>query len=70
MTAEPQVQSQPVAVSSKVRRRRVLTNVGDAAETARALAAGAVVGHGFANFYVITTRADRQSQRGRDRRRP
>jgi hypothetical protein len=36
--------------------RRLITK--DAAFAARALDAGAVVGHAFANFYAITTRAD------------
>lgn len=36
--------------------RRLITR--DAAFAARALDAGAVVAHAFANFYVITTRAD------------
>ncbi len=35
----------------------------DSRFAATALAAGAVVGHGFANFYVITTRADARTVR-------
>lgn len=38
--------------------RAFLDNPRDAAEAARLLADGAVVAHGFANFYAITTRPD------------
>jgi hypothetical protein len=40
-----------------------LTDAHDVAYAARALASGAVVGHGFANFYVITTRSDAETVR-------
>src|SRR3954452_13641853 len=36
----------------------------DAATAAAELAAGHPIGHAFANFYVITTRADRATVRG------
>ncbi|HET7476425.1 MAG TPA: hypothetical protein VFJ97_10460 [Dermatophilaceae bacterium] len=39
-------------------RNPVLSDPDDARRAAHALARGAVVAHGFANFYVITTRAD------------
>jgi hypothetical protein len=39
-------------------RTLVLSSAADAEYTARAIAAGAVVGHAFGNFYVITTRPD------------
>ncbi|MET0865516.1 MAG: hypothetical protein ABWZ98_14385 [Nakamurella sp.] len=35
----------------------------DAEQAAQALAAGAIIAHGFANFYVITTRADQATVR-------
>jgi hypothetical protein len=40
-----------------------LTNPADAQRAAQALADGAAVGHGFANFYVITTRPDAETVR-------
>lgn len=40
-----------------------LTRPADASYAARELATGAVVGHGFANFYVITTRGDADTVR-------
>jgi hypothetical protein len=40
-----------------------LTRADDTRFAARALATGAVVGHGFANFYVITTRGDADTVR-------
>jgi hypothetical protein len=42
---------------------QLLTDPLDCAEAARALADGAVIGHGFANFYAMTARADRDSVR-------
>jgi hypothetical protein len=42
----------------------VLTDPRAVDAAATALAAGAVIGHGFANFYVITTRPDAQTVRG------
>jgi hypothetical protein len=42
--------------------RRTITT--DAAAAAAALAGGAVIAHGFANFYAITTRADADTVRG------
>src|SRR4051812_37128912 len=36
----------------------VLSSQANLDSAARAIAAGAVVGHAFANFYVITTRSD------------
>lgn len=42
--------------------RRTITT--DAEAAAVALAAGAVIAHGFANFYAITTRADAETVRG------
>lgn len=41
--------------------RLFLTSTADAEASARALAQGAVVGHGFANFYAITTRPDAET---------
>jgi hypothetical protein len=38
--------------------RLLLTSSGDVETAARALARGAIVGHGFANFYALTTRPD------------
>jgi hypothetical protein len=46
-----------------IQTRRLLTDPADSAGAAWALAQGAVIGHGFANFYVITARADRDSVR-------
>lgn len=49
-----------------VQRRRdrlLLTRPAHAERVARALADGAVVGHGFANFYVISTRPDAHTVR-------
>jgi hypothetical protein len=46
------------------RSRLVLQDPGDVAATAARLTAGAVVAHGFANFYVITTRPDAEVVRG------
>jgi hypothetical protein len=43
---------------------RVLDDQDHVREAARALAAGAIVAHGFANFYVITTRAAADTVRG------
>ena len=43
--------------------RRVLTDPADSLAAARALADGFAVGHGFANFYGITARADLDSVR-------
>jgi tRNA A37 threonylcarbamoyladenosine synthetase subunit TsaC/SUA5/YrdC len=43
--------------------RRLLTDPTHAAQAARALADGMVVGHGFANMYALTARADRASVR-------
>jgi hypothetical protein len=43
--------------------RAVLDNPDDCALAAGALAGGQVIGHGFANFYVITARPDRDSVR-------
>jgi hypothetical protein len=43
--------------------RAVLTDPGDSLAAARALAGGAVIGNGFANFYAITARADQESVR-------
>jgi hypothetical protein len=45
-------------------RKLVLSSAADAEYTARAIAAGAVVGHAFGNFYVITTRPDADVVRG------
>lgn len=45
-------------------RRLQLSSAADAEYTARAIAAGAVVGHAFGNFYVITTRPDADVVRG------
>lgn len=42
----------------------LLTDHDDVAQAAQGLARGAVVGHGFANFYVISTRADAATVRG------
>jgi hypothetical protein len=44
--------------------RYLLDNPLDVSHAAQALAGGAVVGHGFANFYVITARADEASVEG------
>lgn len=44
-------------------RRAVLEDPTDRAVVARSLADGAVVGHGFANLYALTARADRDSVR-------
>ncbi|MGH4026261.1 MAG: hypothetical protein ACRDRV_16935 [Pseudonocardiaceae bacterium] len=44
-------------------RRALLTNPEDAQAAADALARGGVIGHGFANFYVLTTRPDRDTVR-------
>jgi len=41
-----------------MQRERFIDEPSDLEETARALADGAMVAHAFANFYVITTRAD------------
>jgi hypothetical protein len=43
--------------------RSLLTDPLNCGEAAQALARGAVIGHGFANFYVITTRADQGTVR-------
>jgi hypothetical protein len=51
--------SQPRAA----RARRVLSAGADCLYAAAALADGQVVGHGFANFYALTARADRASVR-------
>jgi tRNA A37 threonylcarbamoyladenosine synthetase subunit TsaC/SUA5/YrdC len=45
-------------------RAGVLGDVGAVAAASRALAAGAVVGVGFANFYALTARADEGTVRG------
>lgn len=45
-------------------RPKVLTNHADVDTAARALARGDVVGYGFANFYVISTRPDADVVRG------
>jgi hypothetical protein len=42
---------------------RRLGDARDVLTAARDLAAGGVVGHGFANFYVITSRGDRDTVR-------
>jgi tRNA A37 threonylcarbamoyladenosine synthetase subunit TsaC/SUA5/YrdC len=39
----------------------VISNLIDSSGAARALAGGGMIGHGFANFYAITARADRAS---------
>ena len=44
-------------------RTAVLSDPVAVAATARALARGAVVGHGFANFYALTAAADQESVR-------
>src|SRR5436190_19118717 len=41
--------------------RMVVTDPADVHRAAHDLAAGAVIGQAFANFYVITSRADRRS---------
>lgn len=48
----------PIAVpySRGPARLALLTNPEDAQAAAEALAQGAVIGQGFANFYVLTTR--------------
>jgi hypothetical protein len=43
--------------------RLLVSRPDDARDAATALAGGAVVGQGFANFYVMTTRADRETVR-------
>jgi tRNA A37 threonylcarbamoyladenosine synthetase subunit TsaC/SUA5/YrdC len=55
----------PIAGASapEVAERLVLTRAEDAETAARALAGGAIVGHGFANFYAITTRPDAETIR-------
>jgi hypothetical protein len=45
------------------RPRRRLSDPLDRVNAAQALAEGVVIGHGFANFYVITARADEDSVR-------
>jgi hypothetical protein len=51
------------ALPLEVAERLVLTRPEDAETAARALASGAIVGHGFANFYAITTRPDAETIR-------
>ena len=48
-------------VTSTIDERRLISI--DAERSAQALAAGAIVAHAFANFYVITTRADQETVR-------
>jgi hypothetical protein len=50
--------------SARPRDRLILSDTRAAAAAARELADGAVVAHAFANFYVITTRADAATVRG------
>jgi hypothetical protein len=50
--------------SSAADDRPILSDHGAVQTAARALADGAVVAHAFANFYVITTRADAATVRG------
>lgn len=52
------------AAARDVDRRAVLTDPFQAEAAARALATGAVIAHAFANFYVISTRPDRDTVRG------
>jgi tRNA A37 threonylcarbamoyladenosine synthetase subunit TsaC/SUA5/YrdC len=47
----------------QLRERLLLTHPADAETAAQALAGGAIVGHGFANFYAITTRPDAETIR-------
>ena len=48
-------------VDVRPERDRLLTDPVHCGEAALALAQGVVIGHGFANFYAITARADRDS---------
>lgn len=51
------------ALPTPARRRLLLADPQHADAAAVALAGGAVVGHGFANLYAITTRPDRETVR-------
>jgi hypothetical protein len=44
--------------------RRLLTDHDHVVQPARRLAAGGVVAHGFASFYLISTRADSSARVG------
>jgi hypothetical protein len=52
------------APMSHISNRLVLSSPADLEAAARAIADGAIVGHAFGNFYVITTRPDADTVRG------
>ena len=64
MSRAPQLELPPGGLApSRPDRRPVLTDPDHVGWAAHALAGGAVVAHGFANLYAITTRADRETVR-------
>jgi hypothetical protein len=55
----PPTQTLPAPAGTGTARRALVTDPGDVEDAAQALADGAVIGQAFANFYVMTSRADR-----------